>query len=119
MTCGNKSIQDETTMWLFPYFIEKLAAEALMEQLSLKWKSWHHSLKEAVLTTRCQLLNYVLEACGTDDIIAEKDKEISRYIKLLTTLQLNFGTEPWHKTFRHPLVNDIYVLKDILVKGLR
>lgn len=101
-----------------PFFMKKAAAAALTAPLSLKWKSSLYSVKEGELTIECQVVNHFLETCTTDDIIAEIDSEIARYVQPSTVLRLKFEIELGIKKLRCPDVYEEYALKGIFVKSL-
>lgn len=82
MACNDKSLYKESAMWLFLYSIETSAAIALTARLSLESKLFHYTVDEGVLTAFCQVVNHLLETYATNDIIAESNREIARYIKL-------------------------------------
>lgn len=93
VACDIISIQG-AAIWLLPYFMKMLAAAVLTARLSLKSKSSHHSYKE-VLTTYCQVVNHLLETYPRDDIIAEMDSRVARYIRPSNISPLQFANERW------------------------
>lgn len=99
-------------MYLFPDFKRKTAAAPLTVHLSLESELSNFSVKERVLTTKCQVSNHLLETYPTDDIIeniAGADSKIAHYVKLSTMAPLEFCNELWLKTRRCPHVYDNYV----------
>lgn len=106
-------------MSLFPKFMKSLVAAAFTLHLSVKPKSWHYSVKEGALTTYYQVVIHLSETYATDNVIIEKDSEITRYVKPTTMLPLEFGNALWLKTLRCPQVYNKHVLRGMFLEEQR
>lgn len=105
-----KTVSFRSCYQVAPYFMKKLAAVALVARLSLKSKSSHHSVKDAIRTTYSQLENHLSWGYAVDDIIAETHSDITCFIKPSPMSSLEFANAVWSKTFRCAHVYDEYVL---------
>lgn len=76
-----------------PHFMNWTAAAALMERLSLKSKSLkkEEKTKEGVLKTYSRILNRLLNTYATDNVIAEADIDISRFVQPMNSTPLQFA----------------------------
>lgn len=62
---------------LFPYFIRGPAKAALPHRATAEIKENHH--QEGELTTYCQVVNYFLAWCATDNVMVEAKAEIANF----------------------------------------
>lgn len=117
MACDNSGIHDRTAMSIFLYFIRKASAAAFTARLSLMSKSSHCSLKQGSTDKIYQVVNHLLEAYPTDDIIVKRNSQIACHIWPFNKSQLEFANDLSLKTFTCPPYAK-YVLKVIFVERL-
>lgn len=84
MACGKNGNREGATITLFPYFMKKSVATALMSRLSFRSISSQFSVRKGVLTIYCHVVDHLLETYAKDDFIAEIDRGIALYIKFST-----------------------------------
>lgn len=58
-----------------------------------------------------QVVNHLLGTYTTDDIIAEADTEIVRFIRVTNMSALQYSDVPWMKTLHFPQEKDEYLLR--------
>lgn len=114
----NNGIHERAAIVLFHYFMKIAGASTLTTGSAFKPKCLHYVVKEGVLITDCQVVNYLLTTNTTNDFLLETNSENTRYAKPLTMLPLKFANELWFKTLRCPQVYEEYVLMGFFVEGL-
>lgn len=78
--CDSNGIHEGAAMWLFPYFLKKFTAAISAPCLSHGAKKSNYGVKDAVLTTKFQVVNHVLETYTADHIIKETDSDTACFV---------------------------------------
>lgn len=98
ITCTTNGIHEGPVMWLFYFFMEMPAAAALSSRTCLINSGCLR--QEGKLTSQSQVINYLLVAYATDDIIAEANLEITSFKEPESQKKLEYAQTLWTKALR-------------------
>lgn len=99
--------------------MKKQTITTLSSKIALRSRSQRNRQNEEPLTPYCEVVNYLLEAYVTDDVIAKTDAEIMGLSQQLNKTLIEYAKLLWAKALRCNPVYDKYVLKGDLIEGLQ
>lgn len=70
--CDANGVHEGAAFWLLYFFMEHLAVAALSACIAIRSKL-HKRQEGGLVTSSCEVVNYLLETYSTDDVIAETD----------------------------------------------
>lgn len=110
---ATNKIHESAVMWLFHFFTKGSSATALNARLVLKPTLSLNTpwAKERMLRTYLEVVNVLLQNYVTDDVIAESDSALTRYIQPSTMSPTQYVNAPVAKSHRCGEVYDEYVVK--------
>lgn len=81
LACSTNGIDESAAIWIFHFFIKGSFAAALNACWSLKSTSQSSTprAKDGMLRTYAEVVNYLLQTCATNDVIARTDVANTRF----------------------------------------
>lgn len=104
-------------MSLFHSFMKKPAGSDFIARTCMS--SSNLARQEGKVTSNCQVVNYLLATCVTDDIIAEDNMDIVNFKQPVGQSAVEYPQALWTEALRGGPVFDEYHLKAEFIKGLK